>query len=223
MNERLAPASMTKMMSMLLVFEQIEQGKLTYDQKIYVSEQAVSTFASKAGLKAGESLTVDSLLTAVFLPSGSDAVLAFAEHLYGDEEHFVEAMNIKAQQLGLQNTQFKNSVGLEQSGHYSSPYDIALIATELVTRYPEVYTYTSLVRASIEHEDGTTLSLKNTNDMLGYEGVDGLKTGSSPTGGYSLAMTYNNRNKHLVIVVMGNEMPYFRKEDSKVLLEAFKS
>jgi D-alanyl-D-alanine carboxypeptidase (penicillin-binding protein 5/6) len=221
-DQRQHPASMTKMMSMLLVFEQLKQGNLSYEHKIKISERAVGTFASKAGLKAGESLSVDSLLTCVFLPSGSDAVLAFAEHLYGSEERFVEEMNKKAKLLGLRNTQFTNSVGLEQNGHFSSPYDMAVIAAELVTKYPEVYKYTSLSTASVKREDGTELLLKNTNDMLGYEGVDGLKTGSSPNGGYSLTMTYNKKSKHLIFVVMGNEMPYFRKEDSKLLLEAFK-
>jgi D-alanyl-D-alanine carboxypeptidase (penicillin-binding protein 5/6) len=221
MDGRLHPASMTKLMSMLLVFENIEKGSLSYDQYITVSEKNVSTAASRAGIRAGESLTVDSLLTCVFLPSGSDAVLALAEHLYGSEERFVEEMNKKAEKLGLKNTHFKNSVGLEQNGHYSSPHDMSVIAAELVTKYPEVYKYTSLASASIKHEDGSAFLLKNTNDMLGYEGVNGLKTGSSPNGGYSLTMTYNKNDKHLIFVVMGNEMPYFRKKDCMVLLEAF--
>jgi D-alanyl-D-alanine carboxypeptidase (penicillin-binding protein 5/6) len=220
-DERLIPASMTKIMAMLLIFEQLESGRLTYDEKVRVSERAAGTFASKAGLKAGESLSVDDLLKCVFLPSGSDAVLALAEHVYGSEEAFVEAMNAKARELGLTNTQFQNSVGLEQYGHYASPRDMAVIAAELVTTYPEVYAYSSLVTATVRHEDGTELYLKNTNDMLKYDGVDGLKTGSSPRGGYNLAMTYNKGGKHLLFVVMGEETPYFRKEDCKKLLEAF--
>lgn len=221
-DDRLHPASMTKVMSMLLVFEELQKGRLIYDQKLAASEKAVSTFASKAGLRTGESLSVDSLLKCVFLPSGSDAVLVFAEHLYGSEERFVEEMNRKVRELGLTNTRFQNSVGLEQPGHYSTAYDMAVIASELVTRFPEVYDYTWLSSAVIEREDGTELLLKNTNDMLDYDGVNGLKTGSTPNGGYSLTITYNKGNKHLVVVVMGSEMLYFRKADSKLLLDTFK-
>lgn len=222
MHDRLSPASMTKLMSMLLVFEHIRDGKLAYDQRIVVSERATGTLASKAGIRAGEKLTVDDLLKCVFLPSGSDAVLAFAEHLYGDEESFVAAMNRKAAELGLQNTHFINSIGLEGRDQYSSPYDIAQIAKALVTQFPEVYRYTSLATSSVFYEDGTELKIKNTNDMLDHEGVNGLKTGSSPKGGYSLAMTYNQDGKQLLFVVMGNDMPYFRREDNKLLLQEFR-
>lgn len=220
-DERLSPASMTKIMSMLLVFEQIESGRLSYDQQIRVSDRAAGTFGSKAGLRAGESLSVDALLKCVFLPSGSDAVLALAEHLYGSEEAFVEAMNAKARELGLKNTAFRNSIGLEEAGHYASPRDIAVIAKELVTKYPEVYAYSSLAEATIRREDGTELHLKNTNDMLNVEGVNGLKTGSSPRGGYNLALTYRKDGKHLLIVTMGNQTPYFRRQDNKTLLEYY--
>ncbi|NLL70296.1 MAG: D-alanyl-D-alanine carboxypeptidase [Epulopiscium sp.] len=221
MNDPFIPGSLTKLMSMLLVFEEIEAGTLSYDDKIPVSATATGTFASKAGLITGEQLCVNDLLKCVFLPSGSDAVIALAEYLCGTEESFVQEMNNKVQELGLKNSHFTNSVGLEERDHYSSAYDMACIAMELTTKYPEVYNYTSLPLALINHEDGAELLLKNTNDMLGFDGVDGLKTGSTPNGGYSLAMTYNKKKDHLLFIVMGSDSLYFRKQDCKKLLEIF--
>jgi D-alanyl-D-alanine carboxypeptidase (penicillin-binding protein 5/6) len=130
-------------------------------------------------------------------------------------------MNRKALQLGLKNTRFQNSTGLDQGGQYSTPRDLAVISRELVTKYPEVYAYSSLKSAVVQHEDGSHLYLKNTNDMLGFEGINGLKTGSSANGGYHLAMTYQKDGKHLLFVIMGEDLPYFRKEDSKKLLDQF--
>lgn len=221
MDVPLIPGSLTKLMSMLIVFENIEAGIISYDDTIPISSNATGTFASKAGLITGEELCVDDLLKCVFLPSGSDALIALAEYLYGNEESFVQAMNKKSELLELKNSHFTNCVGLEDHNHYSSAYDIASIALELTSKYPEVYNYTSLPLAVISHQDGTELFLKNTNDMLEFDGINGLKTGSTPNGGYSLAMTYNKDRTHLLFVVMGSDSLYFRKQDCKKLLEKF--
>jgi len=221
MHRQLIPGSMTKLMSMLIVFEKIHQGVLFYSDPIYISPKAAGTFASRAGLYAGEYISVDDLIKCVFLPSGSDAIIALAEHLYGTEEKFVDEMNHKVKQMGLKNTHFTNCVGLEDTNHYSSAFDIDSIAVELTSKYPEVYGYTSMSHTIIRHEDGTDLVLKNTNDMLEFDGIDGLKTGSTPNGGYSLTMTYNKNKKHLVFVVMESDTLYFRKYDCKKLLSTF--
>lgn len=222
MNERLKPASMTKLMAMLLIFEKIEEGVISYDEKIIVSDNAVKTIASKAGLKAGEHLSIDTLLKSVFIPSGSDAVIALGEHVFGSEINFVDAMNKKALELSLTNTQFKNCMGLDQEGHFSSAHDMAIIARELVIKFPIVYQYTSLSSDILIHEDGSETYMKNTNDMLRFDGVDGLKTGSSPASGYGLTFTYNKNSKHLIFVVMSSVDIQLRRIDCETLLSAFK-
>ena len=221
MDKRLIPGSLTKLMSMLIVFEKINAGHISFDQKIYISQKATATVGSKAGLYTGEHISVDDLIKCVFLPSGSDAVIAFAEHLYGTQEAFVGEMNEKVKQLNLKNTHFANCIGLEDPEHYSSAHDIAIIADELTSRYPKAYEYTSLRRVTIKHEEGSEFMLMNSNDMLDTEGINGLKTGSTPNGGYSLAMTSNKSGKHLIFVVIGNDSQYFRKKDCKNLLSAF--
>lgn len=218
---KLSPGSMTKMISIYIVLEKIESGEIKKTDMVTISRYATSTFGSKVGLRTGEKISVDNLIKCVLLPSGSDAVIALAEYVCGTEETFVGIMNEKAKEMGLVNTHFSNCVGLESSDHYSTAYDMALLAYELTTKYPYIYDYTDLEKEIIYHEDGTEMKIYNTNDMLDEDGINGLKTGSTPQSGYSLTMTYNKGKEHIVYVVMNSPSEYFRKRDCLNLLKEF--
>lgn len=220
-DKRLSPGSMTKLMSVLLVFEKIQSGELLEDDIVVVSENAAQTFASKVGLKVGERMSVKNLLKCVLIPSGSDAMIALAEHLYKTEERFVAAMNEKAKSMGLKNTHFTNCVGLEDAEHYSSAYDVALIACELAAKFPQIYDYTSLSSAKIPREDKSDFFIVNTNDMLKERSINGMKTGSTPNSGFSITITGTKGKNHIVAVVMNCVSPVLRRHDCLILTKRF--
>ena len=221
MNERLTPSSMTKLMAVLLVFENIAAGNLSLDEKVVVSTRAVSTIASRAGIREGEAQTVETLIISAMLPSGSEAVIALGEHMFGSEEAFVEEMNQKARALSLENTSFQNSVGLTHSDNFSSAYDMAVLTRYFITNFPEILYYASLTSHTLIHEDGSETLMRNTNDMLNIEGVTGLKTGSAPNSGFSLALTYERNGRSLIIVVFSSPVAQLRRLDILTLLERF--
>ncbi|MBE6138694.1 MAG: D-alanyl-D-alanine carboxypeptidase [Firmicutes bacterium] len=221
-HEKLHPASMTKMMSMLLVVEAIEKGVINWDDIVTVSENAASMGGSQILLEVGEQMSVDDLFKGVAVASGNDAVVALAEKIGGSEAIFVDMMNDRAKELGLTDTNFKNPHGLDEANHYSSAYDMAMIAKELV-KHPKVLEYTSIYEDYLRQNTDRKIWLVNTNKLVRfYTGVDGLKTGYTSSAGYCLTATAKKNNSRFIAVVMGEADSKTRnKEISEMLDYAF--
>lgn len=218
-DEKLAPASMTKMMSMLLIMEEIENGNLKWDEMITTSEKASSMGGSQIFLKVGEKMTVEDLLKGVAIASGNDAVVALAERVSGSEEQFVKRMNTRAQDLGLKNTNFINATGLTADNHYSSAYDMSLIAKELV-KHEKILEFTSTYEDYLRKDTKSPFWLVNTNRLVRFkEGVDGLKTGFTDEAGYCLTATMKKDNMRLITVVMKEENTSKRSADTTKMLD----
>lgn len=208
-HEKLHPASMTKMMSMLLIIENIEKGVISWDEMIIISPNASGMGGSQILLETGEQMSVRDLFKGIAVASGNDAVVAMAEKIAGTEGMFVSMMNERAKQLGLTDTNFKNSHGLDVAEHYSSAYDMAMIAKELV-KHPEVLEYTSIYEDYLRQGTDRKIWLVNTNKLVRfYPGVDGLKTGYTKEAGYCLTATAKKGDSRFIAVVMG-------EPDSKV-------
>ena len=221
-DEKLVPASMTKMMSMLLILEAIENGVLKWDQIITVSENASGMGGSQILLETGEKMSVKDLFKGVAIASGNDAVVALSEAIYGSESVFVDHMNKKAKTLGLKNTNFKNPHGLDTADHYSSAHDMALIAKEL-SKHEEVFKYTSVYDDYLRQNTDRKIWLVNTNKLVRfYDGVDGLKTGFTDGAGYCITATAKKNGMRIIAVVMGEPTSKMRnKEISEMLDYAF--
>ena len=218
-DEKLAPASMTKMMSMLLIMEEIENGNLKWNEMITTSEKASSMGGSQIFLKVGEKMTVEDLLKGVAIASGNDAVGALAERVSGSEEQFVKRMNTRAQDLGLKNTNFINATGLTADNHYSSAYDMSLIAKELV-KHEKILEFTSTYEDYLRKDTKSPFWLVNTNRLVRFkEGVDGLKTGFTDEAGYCLTATMKKDNMRLITVVMKEENTSKRSADTTKMLD----
>lgn len=218
-HEKLAPASMTKMMSMLLVVESIEKGIISWDQMITVSENASGMGGSQILLETGEQMSVSDLFKGVAVMSGNDAVVALAESIAGTEEEFVNMMNKRAKELELTDTQFKNPHGLDDANHYSSAYDMALIAKELV-KHEKIFEYTSIYEDYLRKGTDKELWLVNTNKLVRfYPGVDGLKTGYTETAGYCLTATAKKNNMRLIAVAMGEPDSSTRNSEITSMLD----
>ncbi len=201
-HERLEPASMTKMMSMLLIMESIEKGIIKWNDMVTVSENASSMGGSQILLEANEKMSVDDLFKGIAIASGNDAVVALAEKIAGTEDNFVTMMNNKAKELGLKDTNFKNSHGLAAANHYSSAYDMAMIAKELV-KHEKVLEYTSIYETYLRQNTDRKVWLVNTNKLVRfYDGVDGLKTGYTDQAGYCMTTTAKKNSMRLIAVVM---------------------
>ena len=218
-DEKLAPASMTKMMSMLLIMEEIESGNLKWDEEVTTSERASSMGGSQIFLKAGEKMTVTDLLKGVAIASGNDAVVALAERVSGSEEAFVKRMNTRGKDLGLKNTNFVNATGLTADNHYSSAYDMSLIAKELV-KHEKVLEFTSTYEDYLRKDTKSPFWLVNTNRLVRFkEGVDGLKTGFTDEAGYCLTATMKKDGMRLITVVMKEENTNKRSADTTKMLD----
>lgn len=218
-DEKLAPASMTKMMSMLLIMEEIESGNLKWDEEVTASERASSMGGSQIFLKAGEKMTVTDLLKGVAIASGNDAVVALAERVSGSEEAFVKRMNTRGKDLGLKNTNFVNATGLTADNHYSSAYDMSLIAKELV-KHEKVLEFTSTYEDYLRKDTKSPFWLVNTNRLVRFkEGVDGLKTGFTDEAGYCLTATMKKDSMRLITVVMKEENTNKRSADTTKMLD----
>lgn len=218
-DEKLAPASMTKMMSMLLIMEEIENDNLKWNEMITTSEKASSMGGSQIFLKVGEKMTVEDLLKGVAIASGNDAVVALAERVSGSEEQFVKRMNIRAKDLGLKNTNFINATGLTADNHYSSAYDMSLIAKELV-KHEKILEFTSTYEDYLRKDTKSPFWLVNTNRLVRFkEGVDGLKTGFTDEAGYCLTATMKKDNMRLITVVMKEENTSKRSADTTKMLD----
>ena len=216
-NIPLRPASVTKIMSILLIMEAIENNEITLETKISCSENASSMGGSQIWLSETENLTVHEMLKAICIASANDCTYAMAEFLCGSEEVFVQKMNDKAKELGMKNTVFKNCHGLDEDGHVSSSYDIALMSKELLTNYPEITEYTTTWMDSLR--DGKS-ELVNTNKLIRtYEGATGLKTGSTSLALYNLSASATRNDLSLIAVVMRAPTPKTRFNEAKLLLE----
>ncbi len=214
-----APASMTKIMSMILIMDAIHNGNLTLDDKVVISENASSMGGSQVYLNTGESYKVKELLKSIAIASANDAVVAMSEKIGGTEEKFVEMMNNKCEEIGCTHTHFVNPHGLDAEGHYSSARDMGLMGTYLVTNYPEILEYTSIYEDYLQRPDGSNTWLVNTNKLVRfYSDVDGLKTGFTSTAGYCLTSTAKKNNMRLVGVVMGVDSPDNRTSDTVKML-----
>lgn len=217
-HEQRPMASMTKIMSLLLIMEQINNGTLSYDDEVIISEEASKMGGSQIFLQVGDKYKVRELLKSIAMASANDAVVAMAEKTYGSKEAFIEKMNSKVQELGLKDTHFANVHGLDAENHYSSAYDMAFIAKELL-KYEDILNFTSVYEEYLQRPDGSQIWLVNTNKLVRfYEGVDGLKTGYTSSAGYCLTSTAKKNNLRLISVVMGEESIENRSSDTVKLL-----
>lgn len=215
-HEKLAPASMTKIMSLLLIMENLDKGKLKWDQEITASENASSMGGSQIFLEVGEKMTVNDLIKAICIGSANDATVALAEAVAGTEDKFVKLMNKKAQKLGLKNTNFKNATGLDEENHYSSAYDMSIMAKELI-KYSKILEFTSTYETYLRDN---SFWLVNTNKLVRYySGVDGLKTGYTSDAGYCLTATAKKNGMRLITVVMNEPSGEVRSSETSKMLD----
>ena len=213
---KLEPASVTKVMTILLTMEAIDAGQLSYDTVITASAHACSMGGSQIWLKENEQMTVSDMLKAVCVVSANDCAVALAEQIAGSEEAFVERMNARAKELGMNDTTFQNATGLPAAGHVTSAHDIAIMSRELVENHPDVRQYTTIWMDTLR--DGTS-QLVNTNKLIRfYEGATGLKTGSTDAAGYCLSATAERDGMELIAVIMKDATSAPRFEDAKALL-----
>jgi len=222
-DERLAPASVTKIMTILLIYDAIEQGNIAYDDIVSVSEHAAKMGGSQIFLEPGEKQTVRDLLKSVIIASANDASVALAEFVSGSEESFADLMNKRAAGLGMANTQFKNACGLDAEGHYTSAFDIALMTRELISKYPQVYDYTKVWQDTIIHRTkrgDEEFGLTNTNRLIKwYNGATGLKTGSTGKALYCLSGTAERGGMDLIAVVLASPDPSARFQEVMKMLD----
>nr|WP_239587006.1 D-alanyl-D-alanine carboxypeptidase family protein [Bacillus ectoiniformans] len=217
--KELPPASMTKIMTMLLIMEAIDQKKISWDEKIRASEYAASMGGSQVFLEPGEEMTVKEMLQGIAVGSANDASVAMAERIGGSEELFVKMMNDKAKELGLKNTHFKNATGLPVAGHYSSAYDMAQMAKELL-KHKEITQFTGTYEAYLRENTEKKFWLVNTNRLVKfYPGVDGLKTGFTNEAKYCLTATAKKGNMRVIAVVFGAPTPKERNAQVTELLD----
>ncbi|WP_078380105.1 D-alanyl-D-alanine carboxypeptidase family protein [Sutcliffiella halmapala] len=218
-HEKLPPASMTKIMTMLLIMEAIDEGKLTWDEKIRTSEYAASMGGSQIFLEAGEEMTTDEMLRGIAIASGNDASVAMAERIAGSEEAFVEKMNAKAKELGLENTLFQNPTGLPAKNHYSTASDMAVIAKELL-KFDDITKYTGQYEDYLRENTEKKFWLVNTNKLVKfYPGVDGVKTGFTAEAKYCLTATAKKDNMRVIAVVYGAPTPKERNAQITNMLD----
>lgn len=217
MHEKLRPASVTKVMTILLIMEAIDSGKLSYTDKIPCSEKAAGMGGSQIWLDVREELTVDEMLKAICVVSANDCTVAMAEYLAGSEEAFVNQMNAKAKELGMNDTTFKNCHGIDEDGHVTSAYDIALMSRDLLTKHPSITKYTTIYMDSLR--DGKS-SLVNTNKLVrNYKGATGLKTGSTSVALYNLSASATRNDLSLIAVIMKAPTSPIRFAESQKLLD----
>ena len=215
-HEKLEPASVTKIMTLLLTMDAIDSGALAYDDVVTVSANAAGMGGSQVFLAEGEQITVEELLKCVCGSSGNDAAVALAEKVAGVTELFVEQMNNRARGLGMDDTHFVNPTGLTAEGHVTSAHDIALMSRELLTKHPDIRNFTTIWTDSIR---GGTFDLANTNKLIRrYDGATGLKTGYTASAGYCISATAEREGMELIAVVMKGETADKRNADAKALL-----
>ncbi len=217
MHEKLRPASVTKVMTILLIMEAIDSGRISITDKVSCSENASNMGGSQIWLDTTEELTVDEMLKAICTVSANDCTVAIAEYLEGSEEAFVAKMNEKAKELGMNDTTFKNCHGIDEDGHLTSPYDIAIMSRELLTKHPSITNYTTIYMDSLR--DGKS-ELVNTNKLVrNYEGCTGLKTGSTSVALFNLSASATRNGLSLIAVIMKGETSSVRFNEARKLLD----
>lgn len=225
-DKELIPASITKIMTLLLIFEALEKGQIHLEDSVYVSEYAASMGGSQVFLEPGETQTVDTMIKCISVASANDAAVAMAEYVAGSEQAFVDQMNQKAKDLGMKHTHFMNCNGLDdsiESGHYSSAYDVALMSRALISGYPQISHYSTIWMDEITHstkKGDTQFGLSNTNKLIRtYQGITGLKTGSTSKAKYCLSATASRAAVSLTAVVMAAPDPKIRFNQAASLLD----
>ena len=217
MHEKLRPASVTKIMSLLLIMEALDSGKIQLTDKIPCTEDAAKMGGSQIWLDVRETLTVEEMLKAICVVSANDCVVAMADYLEGSQDAFVKKMNQKAQELGMNDTTFKNCHGIDEDGHLTSAYDIAIMSRELLMNHPSITKYTTIWMDSLR--DGKS-SLVNTNKLVrNYNGCTGLKTGSTSIALYNLSASATRNNLSLIAVVLKAPTPAIRFSNAQKLLD----
>lgn len=217
MHEQLRPASVTKVMTILLIMEAIDSGKISYDTQIPCSENASSMGGSQIWLDTTETLSVNDMLKAICVVSANDCTVAMAEYLEGSQEAFVQKMNEKAKELGMNDTCFKNCHGIDEDGHITSAYDIALMSKELLTKHPDITKYTTIYMDSLRNGKS---ELVNTNKLIRtYNGITGLKTGSTSLALYNLSASATRNDLSLIAVIMKAPTTKLRFAESQKLLD----
>lgn len=217
MHEKLRPASVTKIMSLLLIMEALDSGKIQLTDKIPCTEDAAKMGGSQIWLDVRETLTVEEMLKAICVVSANDCVVAMADYLEGNQDAFVKKMNQKAQELGMNDTTFKNCHGIDEDGHLTSAYDIAIMSRELLMNHPSITKYTTIWMDSLR--DGKS-SLVNTNKLVrNYNGCTGLKTGSTSIALYNLSASATRNNLSLIAVVLKAPTPAIRFSNAQKLLD----
>lgn len=205
-DERLKPASITKIMTLILIFEALDKGQIKLTDDVSVSEHAASMGGSQVFLEPYEVQKVETMIKCISIASANDASVAMAEHIAGSEEEFVARMNAKAKELGMNNTNFVNCTGLDTDNHYTTAYDVALMSRELITKHPEISNYATIWMDTIIHntrKGSTEFGLTNTNKLIkSYKGITGLKTGSTSVAKYCLSATARRNNMDLIAVIM---------------------
>ena len=218
-DERVSIASLTKMMGLILIFERIENGQLNYTDKVTASMNASGMGGSQIWLETGEVMTVEELLKGIIMASANDGIVAMAEKIAGTESAFVDLMNEKAKKIGLSNTNFVNCTGLDEDNHYSSAYDVSIIARELM-KFEDVFKFTTNYEDYLRKESENKFWLVNTNKLIKtYNGADGLKTGMTDNAGYCMAVTAKRNNMRLLAVVLGEKEGKIRNKETASLLD----
>lgn len=219
-NKKVAMASLTKMMSQIIILEEIEKGNIKWDDIVVVSKTAQDMGGSQIYIEMGERISIRDLMKGISMASGNDATVMMAEVISGTEEKFVERMNKKAKELGLKNTKFVNCTGLDEDGHYSTAYDLSVIARELVVNHPSILEFSSLYEDYLREGTDKKFWLVNTNKLVHfYEGADGLKTGHTDNAGYCLAATAKRGDLRLIGIVLGEKDSKIRNSETMSLLD----
>ena len=218
-HDKLAPASMTKIMTMILVMEKLNKNLIKKDDLVTTPKEASSLGGSQIYLSEGEKMTVHDLLKAMCIASANDAAMSLAIYVGGNEKNFIKMMNDKAKELNLQNTNFENPYGFDNDNHFSSSYDMAMMARHLIMNYPDILSYTSIYEDYVREDTTKKFWLVNTNKLVKFmDGVDGLKTGWTEKSGYCLTATISKNNERFIAVSMGNTSTTKRNQEVSNLL-----
>ena len=219
-HERVSIASLTKMVSQIIILEEIEKGNIHWDDIVTVSRNAAGMGGSQIYISEGEKISVRDLMKGISVASGNDATVAMAEFISGSEEKFVKRMNDVAKRLKLKDTHFVNCTGLDEENHYSSSYDLSIIARELILNHPMILEFSSIYEDYLRENTDNKFWLVNTNKLIRfYEGADGLKTGHTDDAGYCLAATAKQNNLRLIAIVLGEEDSKVRNNEVMELLD----
>lgn len=219
-DKEVAVASMTKMVAQILILDAIRNGDISWNQMVTVSQSAADMGGSQIYLSVGEKISIRDLFKGISMASANDATVQMAEVIAGSEDSFVKLMNEKVKEMGLKHTVFKNCTGLDEDGHYSSAYDMAMIARELVTNYPEILEFSSVYEDYLREDTENKFWLVNTNKLVRfYEGADGLKTGHTDAAKYCLAATAKKDDLRFIAVVLGEENSNVRNQEVMNLLD----